>query len=271
MPTAWLGALLSTALVVGPAPEGTRRATLSVDTSQVGEAGPIIRRRTEERGAIVLRDAGVLSGETIDDPLIRVDVFEIGGEDPGFRLEVWVEEDGTITVPKRTIDCALCTETEIVAKAETEIAALVRELPARDDAAAEPTPAAEPEPAAGDPTQDTTTSEPTDPSDPSGPSGDGARRPLGAKGKAGIGLLATGAVVAGVGIALAVPGWEPLDDDPTRERSTRPIGIGLIAGGSAALIGGAVLLALDRRPMKGQRASVQPVVGWRSVGLVGRF
>ncbi len=264
----WLAALLSTAMVVGPTPQGARRATLSVDTSQVGEAGPIIRRRTEERGAIVLRDAEVLPAESSDDPLIRVDVFEIGGEDPGFRLEVWVEQDDTITVPKRTIECSLCTETEIVAKAEKEIAALVQELPIDEDATVEPAPVAEPaqEPVATEPTEG-----PAGTPDTPTPTQEGTRRPLGAKGKAGIGLLATGAVVAGVGIGLTVPGWKPLDDDPTRERSARPIGIGLIAGGSAALIGGAILLALDRRPTKGQRAAVAPTVGWRTLGIRGRF
>lgn len=263
-----LSTLLCSALALGPAPQEGKQATLTVDTSHVGEAGPIIRRRTEERGAIVLRDAGVLSGDDPEDPVIRVDVHEIGGEDPGFRLEVWIERKDEILVPKRTIECTLCTETEIVAKAEVEIVTLVSELPSEststEPAVASPPPTGDPTAPPGEDT-DTTTPPPATPIDDE-------RRPLGPKGKAGIGLLAGGAVVAGVGIGLAVPGWKPLDDDPTTERSTRPIGIGVAAAGGAALITGAVLLALDRRATSERRsASLTPTVGWRSVGLAGRF
>ena len=71
-----LGSLLSGVLIVAPgsvpapaAPPTTspteakaeqRHASLEIDTSDVGEAGPIIQRRVRERGDVVLRDAGIL-------------------------------------------------------------------------------------------------------------------------------------------------------------------------------------------------------------------
>ena len=253
--------LLAVAIVgtAGPAhaaaaPE--RRASIEVDTSAVGEAGPIIQRRIEERADVVLRDAEVLPGEE-DDAVIRVSVKELTGDDPGFAFDLWVEREGEAVGERRRVECNLCTETEIVAKAESEIAVVVSALPVETEDDALPTTSLESDPAAN-------------------AEGEGARasdgevdkrRSLGPKGKAGIALLVSGTVAAGVGIGLSIPDWKPLDDDPTKEKSTRPLGIALAAAGGAALVAGAVLLGLDRKQSRSKKPSLSLAPSRRGVGI----
>jgi hypothetical protein len=250
--------VLAVAIVgaAGPAqaaPASERRASVEVDTSAVGEAGPIIQRRIEERADVVLRDAEVLPGDD-DDALIRVSVKELTGDDPGFAFDLWVERGGEPVGERRRVECNLCTETEIVAKAESEIAVVVAALPAESEAEALPADPVQPDPAAvGD--------------DSPSKSGADDRRPLGPKGKAGIALLVSGTVAAGVGIGLAIPEWKPLDGDPTQEKSTRPLGIALAAAGGAALVTGAVLLGLDRKQSRNSKPSVSLAPSRRGVGI----
>lgn len=246
------------ALTAGPvhaavAPD--RRASVEVDTSAVGEAGPIIQRRIEERADVVLRDAEVLPGED-DDPVIRVAVKELTGDDPGFVFDLWVERKGEAVGERRRVECNLCTETEIVAKAESEIAVVVSTLPAPSEDAVGPV-----APLDGDPTAD-----PASDRAAGDPSVD-ARHPLGPKGKAGIALLVTGTVAAGVGVGLAIPDWKPVDGNPTKETSTRPLGIGLAAAGGAVLVAGAVLLGLDRKKNRSSKPTVSLSPSRRGVGI----
>jgi hypothetical protein len=235
------------------APE--RRASVEVDTSAVGEAGPIIQRRIEERADVVLRDAEVLPGQD-DDAVIRVSVKELTGDDPGFAFDLWVERAGEEVGERRRVECNLCTETEIVAKAESEIGVVVSALPVEPEADAVSSTPLDDDPTAGPMTE-------TEHGDPSADT----RVRLGPKGKAGIALLVTGTVAAGVGIGLAIPEWKPVDGDPTREKSTRPIGIGLAAAGGAVLVAGAVLLGLDRKASRSSKPMLSLSPSRRGVGI----
>lgn len=268
----WLAAFaMCTASLPARADAGERpRASIEVDTSNVGEAGPIIQRRVEERGDVVLRDAEVLPGSTDDgDALIRIDVREMTGDDPGFAFDLWVERKGRAIGERRRVECNLCTETEIVAKAEQEIGAVVDSLIAEGELSGDgaggdggevgPEPPSEPDSVAdGQPAS-------------SGEDDDGSV--LGAKGKAGVGLIVAGLLTTGTGIGLAIPDWKPVEDEPTRERSTRPVGIGLASAGGAVLVVGAVLLGLDRRQHAGRRphAVVRPSRRGGTIGIAGRF
>lgn len=243
---------------------GVRRAELRIDTSRVGDAGPVIKRRVEERGGVVLRDAGVLAAADGEDPRIFVVVMELRGEDPGYAFELWIEQRGQVLGERRTVECTLCTESEIVGRVEE---ALAEALPRLPEAGADASDSAGPEPGSEAPG-------PVGPAEVGpGSASDGRdREALGPKGKAGVGLLATGVVAVGVGIGLAVPPPRVRRSDPRYVTDTRPPGIVAIASGGAAVVVGAVLLALDRR----QRRPTVAVVPWlrrhgAGVGAVVRF
>ena len=78
-----IAAALVALALVGPA-----RASVTVDTSEVGTEGPIIKRRILERSDVVLRSHGVLPKETDADVDIAVvvEAFDRGG--PGFLLHL---------------------------------------------------------------------------------------------------------------------------------------------------------------------------------------
>ena len=128
-----------------------RYATVEIDTSDVGEEGPVLKRRTRERTDVVLRAANVLPGRTSDDPLIHVDIDEITGSEPGYQCEVWISRADVVLGERRRVECMLCTETEIVQRVETTVSELVVQLdvllkaeePEPDEPVAEPD---EPEP-----------------------------------------------------------------------------------------------------------------------------
>lgn len=94
---------------------------------------------------------------------------------------------------------------------------------------------------------------------------------LSTKQKAGVALLAVGAVGVGVGIGLLVK--KPVADNPAEAWSyttTKPPGIALLAVGGVAVATGVVLFILGRRPPRNQ---VAPVAGAGFYGLSwsGRF
>lgn len=103
------------------------------------------------------------------------------------------------------------------------------------------------------------------------------RRGLGRLGYAGLAIGLVGGGMIGGGVALIVTG--PYDVD-YREGEMKPYileatmpGVGLIAGGGAALVGGIVMLAVDARSRRGAHLALAPEVDGRRVGVVlaGRF
>jgi len=260
-----LALVLALALAQSAVAAEPRHATVEIDTSDVGEEGPVIKRRTRERTDVVLRAAGVLPGRPdAGDPVIRIDVDELGGPDPGYQCEIWIDHRGKLVGERRRVECTLCTESEIVQRVETTVTELAALLP--DEAAAgdvepepEPEPEQEPEP------------EP-DPEPEPKPDDDGRVR-LGVLGKAGAALVALGAAGAGVGVVfVALP---PVVDqnDPLYETTYRPPGIGTLAAGAAVLVGGVVMLVVDRRRARTRKTALGPMLSPSAAGVVwsGRF
>jgi hypothetical protein len=225
--------------------EAPLRAALDVDASQAGEGHDVIERRIDERGAVVLRDAGILPAQSADDPSIHVAISEVAGEDPGYAYRVSIPGEAW----KTEGTCQLCTEGELVEAVEASLAEAASNLPRPEAQQPVPAPASSKPPAAA--TSD--------------------RPPLGKLGKAGIGLLAGGALLTGVGIGLAAAPPRVDPDAPLEKTTTRPPGYVLLGVGAATLIAGAVLLSLDRTQAK--RAAVTPTLGPRTAGVVlsGRF
>lgn len=233
--------------VVAPSParaaepiaeDGTLRgwAHVAVDTSAIGEAGPAIRRRVQERADVVLRRAGIMPGRGPQDPTISVVIREVDGDEPGWAYAITITRAEQVTGANDPHTCPLCTETELVDAIEGRLATIAAELegPADDPATA------------GDPT-----AAPTETTPPSrSPTDAPVDRGLRPSGKAGVALVVTGGLGLVTGLVLAVLPARPKSGDPTREVYTQPPGYALLGVGAATLVVGAVLLGLDRRRAK---------------------
>jgi hypothetical protein len=229
------------------------RAGLEIDTTAAGPSGPVMLSRLEEVGNLELRRAEILPRRAGDDPVIHVRIEVRGKEGDTYAIFSEITVRGQLVEGSaREVVCSLCTEGEAVDRARSELLRLVPFVRARFRAAARP---------ADDTPPPVVT-----------PVDDGKNKPLGARGKAGIGLLAGGAVLLGTGIVLSVREPRPDPDDPLRETNTRPVGYAVLGVGAAAIVTGAVLLVVDRRKAR-RVAHLAPMIGRGSAGLllVGRF
>ncbi|MFY0538434.1 serine/threonine-protein kinase [Nannocystis pusilla] len=217
---------------------------------RAGPAGPVIHERLDEVGNRQLRRAEVLPGRGPRDPWIRITVRAVPGDEPGYVIGsgLYVGDDPVGDSVHET-ECRLCTEGEAVERGTSEIERLVpfvrdfaqAEREARLKAAAPPPELPKPEP-------------------PPPPKG------LGGRGKAGVALLAVGGVGFFVGLGLAIKPPRPDPDMPLYSISTRPAGVATLSIGLAAVITGAVLLALDRKAAQ-RRVSWLPSIGRGAAGL----
>ncbi len=95
------------------------------------------------------------------------------------------------------------------------------------------------------------------------------RAPLSTPARAGIGLVVGGIASLGLGAALVAvheePHLDPHDSQREIARLTRGPGIALLVLGTAAVTGGAALLAVDRRRA---RARLAPWIGRTGGGVV---
>lgn len=231
-----------------------RRASLEIDTSDIGAEGPVVKRRVRERADVALRAAGVLPARPDHaDPLVHVDIDALQGEDPGYQFELWVSQGGTIVGERRRVECTLCTESEIVARVEATITEVLGQLEVpRDEAVA-----AEPKPPAPEP------SEPeTEPDRP--------RARLSGLGRAGIGLLSVGVVGVGVGAVLVALPPTVDENDPLYETTTRPPGFAVLGVGAAVLVSGVVMLAVDRKRTRARTTAIVPTLGPRLAAVTWR-
>lgn len=224
------------------------RAGLEIDASAAGPAGPVLMSRLEELGNLELRLAEILPRRTADDPVVRLRIAVRGHEGDTYAIfSELVVGGAAVEGSVREIVCSLCTESEAVERARSELRRLVPFVRARFRAArTAPPPAAPLAPPRG--------------------------RKLGTPGKLGVGLLAGGTLVFGTGLGLALAQPRPDPDDPLREINTRPAGYALLGVGAAALVSGAVLLVLDRRaPRRVTHAAPLLAPGVAGLQLVGRF
>lgn len=225
------------------------RAGLEVDTANAGPTGPIMLSRIEELGNLELRRAEILPRRAAEDPVMRIRVELRGEQGDTYAILTDVAVNGqSLAGSAREIVCSLCTEGEAVERARSELLRLVPFVRARFRPAA---------------------SKPTEPPPVIVPPPD---KSLGTLGKAGIGLLAGGALAFGTGLGLTLANPPPDPDDPLRQINLRPAGFAVLGVGAAAVVSGAVLLILDRRKVR-RVAQVAPMIGPGTAGLllVGRF
>lgn len=226
------------------------RAGLEVDTAGAGPNGPVMLTRLEELGNLELRRAEILPRRHGDDPVVHIRVELRAAEAEGYAIFSDVRVRGEVVEGSaREAQCPLCTESEAVERARGELVRLVPFVRARF----RPARKSEPGPVLVTPPP---------------PRDEG----LGTLGKAGVGLVAGGAVALGAGLGLAIADPPPDPNDPLLVRPTRPVGYALIGVGASAVISGAVLLILDRRK-KRNVVQLAPLMQPGSAGLlvVGRF
>ena len=272
-------ALAWPAVAAERAPTEPRHATVEIDTSDIGEEGPVVKRRTRERTDVVLRAAGVLTGRPgVEDPVIHVDIDELTADEPGYRCEVWISHGDRELGERRRIECPLCTESEIVQRVEHTVSGLVDLLPVGPPPADAPAtetgtePTTEPTPTSDAPSD--TTSEPTAATSPTEGDRPGA---LGVLGKTGAAFIALGAAGAAAGAVMVALPAKVDPDDPLHETTYRPPGIATLAAGGAVLVTGIVLLVVDRRSARRRTTALVPTLGPSAAGMTvgmtwsGRF
>jgi len=256
----------TTALAAAPSKAEIVEARLEIETRNAGAGADVLRRRIDERANIVLREAKVLPGDR-DDPTLRIVVRELDGDEPGYVASFELRDAAGAPLADRTeLECPLCTETELVARVEEQLDAVI-ELLRESHEQPEPEPTDDPNQAlAPGPSE-----QPTEPTDQPPPP---VRQRAGMLGT-GITLLVVGGGAIGAGVGLAVPEPKVDEDNPLDLITTRPIGYAVLAGGIAVAVTGAVLTALAverRRHATRSSASLTPyfdrgraglVVGWR--------
>lgn len=265
-----------------PANDGPPRiGRVFVDASGLGDAGPVIGGRATLIGKGALQDQGVTHTDAPAGPELQVTLKE--RDAGGYRVDYVIVYDGKPTKNgSGGFDCQLCTEDELVEKVEALVIQVAPKMVVPKD---------EPDQGTGDGGGDV-----KDPDDGNGGGSGHGNDPdpitdedpgrLRGMGKAGVGLLVVGGIGAITGITLVVlpPTSFPTGDpNAANLRTTRPPGFGVLGGGVAVLVVGAVLLGLDRKqakrraaaglPAKRSQALVHPWLGpeGAGVGVVGRF
>ncbi|WP_106394776.1 hypothetical protein [Enhygromyxa salina] len=236
------------AAVAAPTPEPEPvEARLEIDTSQAGAGGEVLHRRIDERANIVLRHAKVLPGDRYDATL-EIAVREVEGDEPGYVVIFELRAaDGSALDEPAEIACSLCTETELVARVETELEPVIAALRAHADSSDERDPI---ESLGEDP-------RPLEPVDPPTELTPAPRGHLGLL-AGGVTLLALGAGSLATAVALIVPEPKVDQDDPLFLITTRPVGYTLLAGAAALAVTGAVLTAVAVRKRRQAQWSVAP-------------
>lgn len=214
----------------------------------------------EVRGTLDTKtNAAIATSKVSDAWTLHVDVHVIK---PGkYDFEVYAAKDGEKRINAIKNGCEMCLVDDLVMRVNADIAeqlAAIEKLEA--SAAAEPATEPDPVPPAVTPAQ------------PPAVTDTPARKPLGALGKAGIGLIVGGVVVTGAGIGLVAAGRRFGDDELNPVNYRKP-GIGVLAAGAAVLVTGVVLLAVDRTRAKQRRTVAVPFASPSSAGLaiISRF
>jgi len=216
---------------------------LEVETIAAGSAGEAIRGRIEEQATTAFGQAG-WPERGLDPSGLRVvvRVEETQGEAPGFRYDVRIEHHGTaIAAGAWQEGCPLCTETELIGKLESTLAAVTARIETLlttkpSDLAAPPSVSTQgapvPPPRFEAKPPDSRTAKP--------------RPRLEPMTIAGISVMSVGAIGTAVGLALAFVQPREIQSDPLNEIETQTAAYVLLPLSGAALIVGATLIGVGQ-------------------------
>jgi hypothetical protein len=269
-PGASASPMLPAVLVLEPAEakaDPVAYASVKIDGDSLGSDSGAIITRARKQAEQTLTESGVARRFKVDDYVIFIKISPPEDGEDGFVLGIATQRLGQPVLESIQANCPLCLEDELMMKIEQQLQIVATQLNqyVRDAAAREPVDVPEKKP-------------PDQPPPPvTGPEPEQPRTGIGGKGIAGIAALSAGAIAASVGVGLVLR--EPTQKSETigyELLDTRPPGYALLGGGAAALITGAILLALDRRgraPRLGDDAAIAPTFGQSGAGLAlfGRF
>lgn len=230
MPSQAVALLLTSLVVFEPA-----RASLEVDASALGEAGPAVAERLTTRGERVLRDGDVLPGRGAEDALITIRVDTLP-DAIGYRYDYNVTRSGELVEGARgAAECRTCSEAELAEQLDDAIERLVDRLQPEE----EDTPEVAPPPRVVEPE---TTPAPLPPGWNVGPMGG-----------TGIALTGVGGLALGLGVGLAVAEPVLLDGNSERNSTVSVAGLAVAVVGVALTATGVALMLTDRS--RSRRAS----------------
>ena len=230
MPSQAVALLLTSLVVLEPA-----RASLQIDASALGEAGPAVEQRLTTRGERVLRDGDVLPGRGAEDALITIRVDTLP-DAIGYRYDYNVTRNGELVEGARgAAECRTCSEAELAEQLDDAIERLVARLQPEEEEVAE----AEPPPPVVEP-------ETTPASPPPGWN-------VGPMGGTGIVLTGVGGLALGLGVGLAVAEPVLLDGNSERNSTVSVAGLAVAVAGVALTATGVALMLTDRS--RSRRAS----------------
>lgn len=233
------------------------RAGLEVDTSALEDGGVELGERLDAEGSALLRREEVLPRKSLDDGQIVVRVREAESKGGGYHFDVYAKRgDDKLEETVVSRECVGCLESDVVTQVNDAIEQCLPALRATQPRV-EPSPSEQTETAPAPVVVD----------------GGSDQVGLGAMGKAGVGVLVAGGAAAIVGVVFAVRG-RAFETDPGAAtqsgRDFRVPGYGLIGGGVAAVVVGAVLVGVDRKRRR-SRASAMMLPGGGGLVWEGRF
>lgn len=234
------------------------RVSLDIDVSALpnDEVTKELQTWLRDHQTKILQDGGI---EVVSDAdtTIRISVARYGEGDVHYRATIVMidrrEGDGSVVAP-REIECQACRDSDLAARVGEEVARLSGRIlyaPSEPDSARNPRESAlQPEP-------EKSTSV----------------RAIGPLGFSGIAVLSVGvgATIAGGLLAVKPAEWRPVSNG-AEMRNYRPTGIALASVGSAVVLAGAAIIAVDviRRRDK-RKLTLLPTIGPSGLALHVRF
>lgn len=227
--------LLASVMAGAPA-----RASLDVDATALGEAGPAVGARLTTRGERALRDADILPANDPGDALISIRLDTLP-DAVGYRYAYTVTRGGELVEGTRgAAECRLCSEAELTEQLDVAITRLAARLQPKDAPDA-----VEPE------TAPVPVLAPTPAPAPAGWT-------VGPMGGTGIVLTGVGGLILGLGSGLAIAEPVLLQGNADRNVTVSVAGLAVaVAGVALASTGVALMLVERKRSRRGSRARLQ--------------
>jgi len=219
-----VAALLLASLTAG----APARASLDVDASALGDAGPAVGERLTTRGERVLRDADVLPGNDPSDALISIRLDTLP-DAVGYRYAYTVTRNGELVEGTRgAAECRLCSEAELTDQLDVAITRLAARLqpaeaPEPVELAVVPAPVAEATPGTSEPGWT-----------------------VGPMGGTGIVLTGVGGLALGLGAGLAIAEPVLLEGNAERSGTVSVAGLAVAVAGVALASTGVALMLVER-------------------------